>query len=154
MTRARLLLLGLTVLGAVVGMAWELGRREGERAGWAHRHRVIVESLYVTDTLYRRDTLRLRRLVTRWDTVRDSIDRWKHDTVVVERVVRVADSTIRACRQALATCETRVALQQRRAELAESLLARQAARDVRAERARMAAAGVTGVVIGLLVPRR
>jgi hypothetical protein len=154
MTHARLLLLGLTMLAAAVGVAWEAGRREGERAGWEQGHRTVVESLYVTDTLYERDTLVLRRLVTRWDTVRDSIDRWKHDTIVVERVVQVADSTIRACRQALTTCETRVALQQRRAELAESLLTRRATRDTRAERTRMAAAGMTGVVIGLLLPRR
>ena len=123
MTNARLVLLALGAAAALVAGAWELGRRDGRAEGLAVKRAAVVETLAVINTVYLRDTLRLRVLVTRWDTLRQTVDRWKRDTLVVERVVQVADSTIRACTATVLTCEQRVALTVRRAELAEEELA-------------------------------
>ena len=123
MTNARLVLLALGAAAALMAGAWELGRQDGRAEGLAVKRAAVVETLAVLDTVYLRDTLRLRMLVTRWDTLRQTVDRWKRDTLVVERVVQVADSTIRACTATVLTCEQRVALTTRRAELAEEELA-------------------------------
>jgi hypothetical protein len=123
MSQARLVLLALGAAAALVAGAWELGRRDGRAEGLAVERAAVVETLAVLDTVYLRDTLRLRVLVTRWDTLRQTVDRWKRDTITVERVVQVADSTIRACTATVLTCEQRVALTVQRAELAEDELA-------------------------------
>lgn len=153
MTNARLILLALGAAAALVAGAWELGRRDGMAAGLAVEQAAVVETLAVLDTVYRRDTVRLRVLVTRWDTLRQTVDRWKHDTITVVRVVQVADSTIRACTATVLTCEQRVALTTRRAELAEEELAIHRRRiPTRREQAMthgLAAAG--GLAFGLLV---
>jgi hypothetical protein len=153
MTQLRLVLLALGAAAALVAGAWELGRRDGRAEGLAVERAAVVETLAVLDTVYLRDTLRLRVLVTRWDTLRQTVDRWKHDTLVVERVVQVADSTIRACTATVLTCEQRVALTTRRAELAEEELAIHRRRiPTRREQAMthgLAAAG--GLALGLVV---
>ena len=153
MTHARLALLALGAAAALVAGAWELGRRDGRAEGLAVERAAVVETLAVLDTVYLRDTLRLRVLVTRWDTLRQTVDRWKHDTITVERVVQVADSTIRACTATVLTCEQRVALTTRRAELAEEELAIHRRRiPTRREQAvthGLAAAG--GLALGLVV---
>lgn len=123
MTRARVVWVGIAVLTALVGVAFELGRREERRLQLAPQWAAVVETLRVVDTVYARDTLRFVRWRTRWDTVAQTVEHWKHDTVRVVEVVRVADSTVRACAQALATCQRRADLLLRRAVLAESLLA-------------------------------
>jgi hypothetical protein len=153
MTNARLVLLALGAAAALVAGAWELGRRDGRAEGLAVERAAVVETLAVLDTVYLRDTLRLRVLVTRWDTLLKTVDRWKRDTLVVERVVQVADSTIRACTATVLTCEQRVALTVRRAELAEEELAIHRRRiPTRREQAvthGLAAAG--GLALGLVV---
>jgi hypothetical protein len=65
------------------------------------------------DTVYRiqRDTFYVRRV--RLDTLTVTVDRWKHDTLEVVRYVAAADSTVRACSLALATCDERDALRVR-----------------------------------------
>lgn len=62
-----------------------------------------------TDTQYITDTIHLTRAVTRYETLRDSVLIHRTDTLLVERFVTASDTTIRACRVALTTCETRVA---------------------------------------------
>ena len=64
------------------------------------------------DTVYRRDTVRLWRLSGRVDTLTQTVDRWKHDTIRVLEFVAAADSTIQACRAVVLTCEARVAAEQ------------------------------------------
>ncbi len=152
MSQGRLILLALGAAAALIAGAWELGRRDGMAAGLASERAAVVETLVVLDTVYRRDTVRLRRLVTRWDTLRQTVDRWKHDTLVVERVVQVADSTVRACRATVLTCEQRVALTTRRAELAEEELAiyRRRVPTRREQALTHAAAAGAGVALGLL----
>ncbi len=151
MSQAKLMLLALGAAAALVAGAWELGRRDGLAVGLATERAAVVETLAVLDTVYRRDTLRLRRLVTRWDTLRETVDRWKHDTITVERVVQVADSTVQACRATVLTCEQRVALQARRAELAEEELGiyRRRLPTRREQLLTHAAAAGAGVAVGL-----
>jgi hypothetical protein len=152
MSQAKLMLLALGAAAALVAGAWELGRRDGLAVGLATERAAVVETLAVLDTVYRRDTLRLRRLVTRWDTLRETVDRWKHDTITVERVVQVADSTVQACRATVLTCEQRVALTTRRAELAEEELAIHRRRiPTRREQAMThGLAAASGLALGLL----
>ena len=66
-----------------------------------------------TDTVYLRDTVRLTRRLTQWDTVRAGVDTLR-DTVLVpvetvRFIVAAADSTIEACKSVVVTCEQRVA---------------------------------------------
>jgi hypothetical protein len=62
----------------------------------------------------------------KWDTVKAGIDTaWLHDTIpvpveVVRTVVLSADTAIKACTEALNTCQALVGAQRRRAEAAET----------------------------------
>jgi hypothetical protein len=157
MTNARLVLLALGAAAALMAGAWELGRRDGKAEGLAVERAAVVETLAVLDTVYLRDTLRLWRRVAAWDTLWDTLTR--HDTVLlrdtawVRQALQAADGTIRACTATVLTCEQRVALTVRRAELAEEELAIHRRRiPTRREQAMthgLAAAG--GVAFGLLV---
>ena len=59
--------------------------------------------------VYRTDTLRLWRVVRTTDTLTQTVERWKHDTLKVVEYVAKADTAIKACTLALQTCEQRVA---------------------------------------------
>lgn len=65
------------------------------------REVVRAESVFVTDTV------RLRKVLTRWDTVR------ARDTIVVDSIVyvpvQIVDSIVEACRPLPTSCETLVA---------------------------------------------
>lgn len=82
--------------------------------------RLRVDSVRLADQ-YRADTVQLTRWRTKWDTVATTVDRWKYDTLRVVEYVRVADSTIAACTDALQTCEARVANAEGRAAKYDSL---------------------------------
>jgi hypothetical protein len=111
----------------------------------------------VLDTVYRRDTVRLWRRVAAWDTLWDTLTR--HDTVLlrdtawVRQALQAANGTIRACRATVLTCEQRVALTTRRAELAEEELAIHRRRiPTRREQAiTHAAAAGAGLALGLVM---
>lgn len=62
------------------------------------------------DTIYRRDTIRLTRTRTHYDTLRESVIARIHDTTEVVRFVAAADTAIHACVEALHTCEAKQAL--------------------------------------------
>lgn len=105
------------VLGA--GAAYTAHQREVGR--WQERARVadstaraLAQRVARVDTVYRRDTVRLRQQLTRWDTVTREVAALP-DTVlvpveVVRWVAREADSTVQACRVVVLTCEQRVAV--------------------------------------------
>jgi len=111
---ALFVLVGGLLLGGVQCSA----RRDGVWAERARRAEAESDSLKrlvrVVDTIYRRDTVVLWRVKATTDTMTQTVDRWKHDTVEVVRYVRLADSTIRACTIALGTCEERVRLRDAR----------------------------------------
>lgn len=111
MTLSRLLPWGLA---AVLVLAYGCeqrarGRAEAGQAAAVRSLDSLRRVARITDTVYRRDTLRLRVYRDRWDTAYVDVEQWKHDTVEVVRYVTLADSTIRACSAALNTCEQRVA---------------------------------------------
>lgn len=109
-------LLALSLLGTKC--VYDHGQRQ---AGvWQERARVadstakaLGRTIRATDTVYRRDTVRLTRRVQAWDTVTRVVEALP-DTVrvpveVVRWVAAEADSTIQACRSVVQTCEQRVA---------------------------------------------
>lgn len=117
--RWQALALTLSVAAAALGGAFYAGQWVARDAVLAAKRDTVRVELLRLDTVYQRDTVRLTRWRERWDTVSRDVERWKHDTVEVVRFVQVADSTIRACVAALATCEQQKAALTRRAELAE-----------------------------------
>jgi len=117
-------------LGILVGgyRCWahvqqEYGKRDlhiaqAERTNADLRH--AKDSLNV---VYRTDTVRFTRYLRTTDSVFANVERWKTDTLKVVEYVAKADTTIRACTQALSTCEQRVGVAQKgwdgaRAEIA------------------------------------
>lgn len=76
--------------------------------------RVLAVSARRVDTVYQRDTVRLTRRLTQWDTVTRVVESIP-DTVrvpveTVRWITATADSTIRECRIVQQTCEQRVAV--------------------------------------------
>ena len=61
------------------------------------------------DTQYVRDTVRLTKVATKYTMLRDSVLVRLTDTVLVKETILAADTTIKACRETLSTCEQRVA---------------------------------------------
>jgi hypothetical protein len=57
------------------------------------------------DTVYRRDTMRLREVSANTAALRDTLFKNIHDTTVVLRYVKSSDSTIQTCKETLQTCE-------------------------------------------------
>lgn len=143
----------LTLGVAAVGAAFYAGQRVEAAKQYDREVQVVVESLIVLDTLYQRDTLRLTRWREKWDTVRQDVERWKHDTVRVVEYVQVADSTIRACTAALRTCEQRAALEGQRADLAEAKLKDLASTQEKKERRNLLLGTTLGLVGGLFLAR-
>ena len=155
MSQARLALVGLGLAAAVVAATWELGRKQGEVVALRHQVVVIRDSIRVLDTVYRRDTVRLWRQVAQWDTLYDTTRLTERitDTVWVKKALGSADSTIRACIATVLTCEQRVALEAKRADLAEQQLTTWTHRDRDKERVKMALSAVVGLTAGLLIKR-
>ncbi len=150
MTRLHALALTLSVAAAALGGAFYAGQWVARDATLAAKRDTVRVELLRLDTVYQLDTVRLTRWRERWDTVRQDVERWKHDTIRVVEYVRVADSTIRACVAALATCEQQKAALTRRAELAEEAYRRTLVQVPTAKRRtlELVGAAAAGVVIG------
>lgn len=149
--RWQALALTLSVTAAALGGAFYAGQWVARDAVLAAARDTVRVELRRLDTVYQRDTVRLTRWRERWDTVRQDVERWKHDTLRVVEYVQVADSTIRACVAALATCEQQKAALTLRAELAEEAYRRTVAQVPSARRRTLELVGAVaaGVVIGL-----
>lgn len=103
------------------------------------------------DTIVRRDTVTLTRLITRYDTVRRTLN--IHDTTEVTRYVATADSTIHACREAVGSLTT---LCQRKDTIISDLRAQLAVRNVvppSASTAQRVLWGLGGLALGVVVGR-
>ena len=150
MTRLHALALTLSVAAAALGGAFYAGQWVARDATLAGKRDTVRVELLRLDTVYQLDTVRLTRWRERWDTVRQDVERWKHDTIRVVEYVRVADSTIRACVAALATCEQQKAALTRRAELAEEAYRRTLVQVPTAKRQALtyAAAAALGLAAG------
>ena len=155
MTNARLALVGLGLAAAVVAGAWEMGRKQGEVTALRHQVVVVRDSIRLLDTVYQRDTVRLWRLKEQWETIYDTtlITERLTDTVWIRQALVTADSTIRACIATVLTCEQRVALEAKRADLAEQHLTTWAHRDRDKERVKMALSAAVGLTAGWLIRR-
>jgi arylamine N-acetyltransferase len=155
MTNARLALVGLGLAAAVVAGAWEMGRKQGEVTALRHQVVVVRDSIRLLDTVYQRDTVRLWRLKEQWETIYDTtlITERLTDTVWIRQALVTADSTIRACIATVLTCEQRVALEAKRADLAEQQLTTWAHRDRDKERVKMALSAAVGLTAGWLIRR-
>lgn len=121
---------GFLVMGLVMLLVTQCERRvsaeeKGELRAENQRLRGELARLQASarrvDTQYVRDTVKLGAATTRWRTLLDSIRVTDTLTVRESVIVAAADTAIRACRQALTTCEQRVAVR-------DSLLAHAAAR--------------------------
>lgn len=84
------------------------------------------------------------------DTIPRDVERWKHDTLKVVEYVAQLDTTIRACTQALGTCEARVG--------AERIRGNALASEVKVLKAQMPSAAkpwidrlIGGAVVGVVV---
>lgn len=86
-----------------VGVAQALLDSAGVRAQRAERR---ADSLA---TVYRTDTVRLWRTLRTLDTLTETVERWKHDTVQVVRYVAQAAEAAASCTATVRTCEQRLA---------------------------------------------
>lgn len=104
----------------LVGMLflWGYQRRQASEAERrADQATVAADSLRrrgdSLETRYAVDTVTLTHWRTHWDSI---VGPGRTDTLTVERVVLVADGTIRACTVALRTCEERVKTERERGD--------------------------------------
>jgi len=111
-TRANVALaVALLVVGLLYGCEMKArGRAEADGARWRSELAALRGRTARVDSVYVRDTVTLWRQVRSTDTLTQTVETWKHDTVKVVEYVARADSTIRSCTAALLTCEQRVAL--------------------------------------------
>jgi hypothetical protein len=102
---------GLLAIALVLGYGWHR-ERQGELKAELKLARqefsALQRRMQMVDTVYVRDTVRLSRIKTRYDTL--LVDVRTTDTVWVRRFVQVADSTILVCSEALNSCGARVAV--------------------------------------------
>jgi hypothetical protein len=100
------IVLGLLVLSILKGVE-VFSARHGEGTGQIIEGRAKEKEgqkiLARVDTIYKRDTVRLTREVTKYRAFRDTLK--ITDTVQVKEFVRQADSTIHACLLTVQTCE-------------------------------------------------
>lgn len=111
----RLTDVGVAVLLAAIlwagGCYGERNRQEARftRDSLATVH--VLDSLRVQtaklDTVFVQDTIRFTQWRDRWRILRDTLNQHTIDTLTIERVIQVADSTITACSEALQTCTDR-----------------------------------------------
>jgi hypothetical protein len=66
--------------------------------------RVVTPQLYHTDTVFVRDSIKVRVALDRERVIRDTLLLNVHDTVLVKQYIQQTDSTIQACSDALNTC--------------------------------------------------
>lgn len=114
------------LLAVLWGAAQSRGRSQAEaradsaKAKAEEAHKVVDSLLLVEAALrerYKADTTYLTRWRTRWDSI---MVPGKTDTFTVERVIYIADSTIKACEAVIGTCELRVAAATERGDSASS----------------------------------
>ena len=101
------------VLVVVAALAYGCDqRRQGElKAELKRVHKefsALQRQMKAVDTVYVRDTVRLNRIKTRYDTL--LVDVRTTDTVWVRKFMQVADSTVDACFEALNSCGARIAV--------------------------------------------
>lgn len=143
---------GLMVLAFLImgfGLGQSCGPPPEEQVGGGKEIQRIYTPIYVRESAQHvRDTIRLTQWRTRYDTVR--IEFRITDTVWVKEYVRVSDSTIRACGDALGSCQrTRNALEELNRGLRMELEGTR--RQVRAAKRRGTVQTLAGVGAGIAI---
>ena len=105
---------GVLLLSLVLWQQWRNRKTDEDIGRWkAIAERLQSDSAKAAagirrvDSVYTRDTVTLRTVLKRYVTLRDTIN--VHDTTQVIKTIAAADTAILACRDALQTCEQRVA---------------------------------------------
>lgn len=108
--------LGLYVAAGCLAWGWlhardTAKRREGalmeRNATITHERDRLLTASRETTILYQRDTVVVKKLIQRWDTL--TVDRHLTDTVWVAKALDTADSVKRACVRVLADCNVLLA---------------------------------------------
>ena len=113
--KSQLYVAAFAVIVAVLAYAYNAGSEAATLRQRLHASDSLVVALSkrakATDTLYRRDTVRLRVATQHWDTVKAGVDTVTLSVPVetVRYIIATADTTIRACSLVVQTCEQRVA---------------------------------------------
>ena len=131
----------------------EIGRRDLLIRQYAEEATVQKKRADSLSLRYVRDTVRLWKTIRRTDTLTQTVEQWKHDTVKVVEFVQQADSTIKACTQALATCEQRIGAERARGNALQgeaALLRRQMPSAITPWKHRAEGVAVAGVIVALL----
>lgn len=155
MSRWQLAVAGVGLAATLVGGAYQLGRTAGAAEGIRTVRERVTDTLVVERTRYQRDTVRLWRQVTRWDTVTRLLEATPQritDTVWVREALTAADATIRQCVATVRQCEEVARLEATRADLAETeaRLLRRRVDDKRRPLLQAAGALGAGFVLGRL----
>ena len=118
MKRWHLVVVILLLLAAALWAKERYGRSQAEeRARIAiTAYELLSKQKDKLEVVYKTDTLRLTKWRTRWDSILVA----RTETLTVERVIYIADSTIKACEAVVATCEQRVAVVTEMADSARS----------------------------------
>lgn len=107
-----LIIVGAAALGGYIYWAGGNAREDRIRAELAARvEKTAVETVTVRDVRYVRDTVRLRQVITRYDSARvtDTLVVTEHDTAVVYIPRAIADTAVAVCLSVIRSCESRVA---------------------------------------------
>ena len=113
--KSQLYVAAFAVIVAVLAYAYNAGKEAATLRQRLHASdstlAVLSKRAKATDTLYRRDTVRLRVATQHWDTVKAGVDTVTLSVPVetVRYIIATADTTIRACSLVVQTCEQRVA---------------------------------------------
>lgn len=102
------ILTGSGALGYYNAVQRRIGRQEAEIAQLVAERRQALMRADSLEKAYKVDTVKFWRTVRTVDTLTQSVDVWKHDTLKVVEYVEKADTAIKACTLALQTCEQRV----------------------------------------------
>lgn len=86
----------------------QIGALNAEIAQQEHDNRTLRMAQDSLAAIYRVDTVRLTRLKVRTDTLTNTVEQWKHDTLKVVEYVKQAVKTENACEEVKHDCEARV----------------------------------------------
>jgi hypothetical protein len=151
-------LLAVAVGGAYAGFVHyqrEIGRREVMLSVAASELRTAKMRADSLERAYRVDTIRLTKIKRVTDSLTVSVDRWKTDTLKVVEYVAKSDTAIRACVQALGTCEAMVGAERAGRLAAESqakILRQQMPSKLAPWRDRVIGAIVGGAIVAVAKP--
>lgn len=99
------LIIGIAVAGLLFMVGeWELGRIIRKQMATTAKRDSLTANVKKTDSVFVVDTMKLQSVRTRYVASRDTLTFRITDTVRVREVLNLADSTVRACTDAVSSC--------------------------------------------------